>query len=146
MKLEERKQNSFIQKSIFLLIIMTLWICLGTGFTVNAAQREDTKLLKIYDGKSIEASQIQFKAEVATPDSNRIDIYRSEKPVSQGGKLEKDAADSMGRSRKCRCPCCRCGALFSRKGQNGFPAPASSRPKKARACWMVRSQKRHSWA
>ena len=80
MKLEERKQNSFIQKSIFLLIIMTLWICLGTGFTVNAAQREDTKLLKIYDGKSIEASQIQFKAEVATPDSNRIDIYRSEKP------------------------------------------------------------------
>ena len=68
---------------------MTLWICLGTGFTVNAAQREDTKLLKIYDGKSIEASQIQFKAEVATPDSNRIDIYRSEKPVSQGGKLEK---------------------------------------------------------
>ena len=89
MKLEERKQNSFIQKSIFLLIIMTLWICLGTGFTVNAAQREDTKLLKIYDGKSIEASQIQFKAEVATPDSNRIDIYRSEKPVSQGGKLEK---------------------------------------------------------
>lgn len=31
------------------------------------------KLLKIYDGKSIEASQIQFKAEVATPDSNRID-------------------------------------------------------------------------
>lgn len=56
MKLEERKQNSFIQKSIFLLIIMTLWICLGTGFTVNAAQREDTKLLKIYDGKSIEAS------------------------------------------------------------------------------------------
>ena len=40
MKLEERKQNSFIQKSIFLLIIMTLWICLGTGFTVNAAQRE----------------------------------------------------------------------------------------------------------
>ena len=89
MKLKERKQNSFIQKSIFLLIIMTLWICLGTGFTVNAAQREDTKLLKIYDGKSIEASQIQFKAEVATPDSNRIDIYRSEKPVSQGGKLEK---------------------------------------------------------
>ena len=89
MKLEERKQNSFIQKSIFLLIIMTLWICLGTGFTVNAAQREDTKLLKIYDGKSIEASQIQFKAEVATPDSNRIDIYRSEKPVSQGGKVEK---------------------------------------------------------
>ena len=89
MKLEERKQNSFIQKSIFLLIIMTLWICLGTGFTVNAAQREDTKLLKIYDGKSIEASQIQFKAEVATPDSNRIDIYRSEKPVSQGGKLKK---------------------------------------------------------
>ena len=89
MKLEERKQNSFIQKSIFLLITMTLWICLGTGFTVNAAQREDTKLLKIYDGKSIEASQIQFKAEVATPDSNRIDIYRSEKPVSQGGKLEK---------------------------------------------------------
>ena len=61
MKLEERKQNSFIQKSIFLLIIMTLWICFVTGFTVNASQREDTKLLKIYDGKSIEASQIQFK-------------------------------------------------------------------------------------
>ena len=80
MKLEERKQNSFIQKSIFLLIIMTLWICLGTGFTVNAAQREDTKLLKIYDGKSIEASQIQFKAEVATPDLSLIHISEPTRP------------------------------------------------------------------
>ena len=83
MKTEEKKQNSLIQKSVFLMIIMALWICMGTGFTVKAAQREDTTLLKIYDGQSVEASRIQFKADVATPDSNRIDIYRSEKPVSQ---------------------------------------------------------------
>lgn len=46
MKLEERKQNSFIQKSIFLLIIMTLWICLGTGFTVNAKAKRRYKTLE----------------------------------------------------------------------------------------------------
>ena len=74
MKSEIRKQNSFVQKSVFLLIIMALWMCIGTSFTVNAAQREDTTLLKIYDGQSVEASRIQFKADVATPDSNRIDI------------------------------------------------------------------------
>ena len=79
MKSEKRKQNSFIQKSVFLLIIMTLWICMGTGFTVNAAQREDTNHLKIFDGQSVEASHVQFKAEITSPDTNIIDVYRSEK-------------------------------------------------------------------
>ena len=48
MKTEEKKQNSLIQKSVFLLIIMALWICMGTGFTVKAAQREDTTLLTLH--------------------------------------------------------------------------------------------------
>ena len=89
MKTEEIKQNSLIQKSVFILMIMALWICMGTGFTVNAAQKEDTNHLKIYDGQSVEASHIQFKAEITSPDTNIIDVYRSEKPVSQGGKLKK---------------------------------------------------------
>ena len=64
MKTEEIKQNSLIQKSVFILMIMALWICMGTGFTVNAAQKEDINHLKIYDGQSVEASHIQFKAEI----------------------------------------------------------------------------------
>lgn len=64
MKTEEIKQNSLIQKSVFYTDDNgTLWICMGTGFTVNAAQKEDTNHLKIYDGQSVKASHIQFKAE-----------------------------------------------------------------------------------
>ena len=53
MKTEEIKQNSLIQKSVFILMIMALWICMGTGFTVNAAQKEDINHLKIYVGQSV---------------------------------------------------------------------------------------------